>query len=351
MVRPMDEARTLAEVLAHVERARRDNRDHYVHLRDLRFEVANAQPAPLHEQIALACSAAGAPARIRLREDGWPRVFRFLDLPGRFGDQLPASMTVNTLNYKLAARADEMALLRVRAQDGAAVLRGLLRPSHVRLDDQQILQQLLRLAGATELRPVNVAVREDLFHLRLIDGRQVDVGRGGERDPVHPGLDIYNSETGAGPLSVGRCLFRVVCANGLVFPERAGRTRRWRHAGSDAAVLRQQLAESLRGAIAEVRAITERYRSLHGVALAEPTAVLETFMRAYKLGSPRGRAGERILLELSRTGDLFGRSLFDFVQAVTAVARTLDVDKRLKFEAAAGRLVADGGVVTAPRSS
>ncbi|HOX27290.1 MAG TPA: DUF932 domain-containing protein [Candidatus Krumholzibacteria bacterium] len=349
MVRPAYPPSTLAGVLDLVESARRDNTDHYVHLRDLRFEVANPQPVPLHEQIALACAAKDAPARVRLREDGWPRVFRFLGLPAGFGETLPASMVTSSLNYKLAARADELALMRVRHAEGSAVLRGLLPPSHVRLDDRQVLQQLLRLAGASELRPVNVAIREDLLHVRLVDHREVDVGRGQERDLVHPGIDIHNSETGAGALSVGRCLYRVVCANGLVFPEGRAQLRRWRHAGSDAATLRRQLAEALRASLAEMRGLTDRYRGLHGVPLVEPGETLETFMRAHKLGSPRGRTGERILLEMGRTGDLFGRSLFDFVQAVTAVARTLDVDKRLRFEAAAGRLVAEGGVVAPPR--
>ncbi len=41
MVSPRYEAKTLTEVLERVDQIRRDNRDYYVQLRDLRFEVAN----------------------------------------------------------------------------------------------------------------------------------------------------------------------------------------------------------------------------------------------------------------------------------------------------------------------
>jgi hypothetical protein len=339
MVRPRYDASTLAGVLKVVQDARKDNQDHYVQLRDLRFTVVNDLPAALHEQLGLACADAKAPGRLSIDAEVWPRVHRFLGLPRGFGDRLPASMVVNNLNYLLASRADEMALLRVRPQGERAILRGILPPAHVRIDDLQIVRQLARMPGTGDLKPVNISVREDHFHLRLIMPRESNVGRGRDRDPVYPGLDIYNSETGAGRLAIGHCLFRMVCRNGMLFHQDIGDKRRWRHDRADGEVLRQQLAEELRLSVAGIADLVKRYRALHAVPLQGPAEVLAEFMRTHKLGSPQGRTGERILLEMGRTGDLFGQSVFDFVQAVTLVARTLDVEKRRKFEAAAGQLV------------
>lgn len=342
MVQPRYQSETLADALACVREARDGNRDHYVHLRELGLEAASGLPGSHHEQLALACTADDVPDRIVLREESLARLTRFCRLPAQFGEALPASMVASNLNYVLRSRADDLVLLRLGHQDGRAVLRAVLPAAHVRIDDAEVVEQLLRLPGSGDLSLSHLDIQEDRLHLRLLAPRTVDVGRADQRDPVHPGLDIYNSETGAGRLGVVRCMYRVVCANGLLFRHDSAATR-WRHARSDRERLRAQLAETLRLALAEANQLTTRYRELHGQPLRAPVESLAVFMREYKLGSPRGRVGERILLELGRTGDLFGRSTFDFVQAVTAVARTLDTDRRRRFEAAAGELVRRGG--------
>jgi hypothetical protein len=339
MVRPADSARPLADVLDHLERARRDNHDHHVNLRHLRFVVATELPGAVHDQLTLQCDAPGVPGPIHLREAAMPRLLRFLGVPSGFGQALPAAMVAANLNYLLRARADELVLLRLRRADDHTVLRAMLPASHVRVDDTALLGRLLRLPGARELRVAGAEIGEDRFHLRAIRPRSVNVGRDGQ-DPVHPGLDLYNSETGAGSLGIVQCLFRVVCANGILLRQGAGSARRWRHAHHDGDRLRSELAEALRRAAADTGRLADRYRQLHHEPLEEPAARLDAFMQRHRLGSVRGRTGERILTELNRTGDLFGsRSLFDFVQAVTAVARTLEVEKRRRFEAAAGELL------------
>jgi hypothetical protein len=342
MVQPRYDSETLADALAYVREARADNRDHYVHLRDLRLEVASSLPAPHHEQLALACTDDGVPDRIALREESLARLARFCGLPAQFGEALPASMVASNFNYVLRSRADDLVLLRLRHQEGRASLRAVLPAAHVRIDDAEVVEQLRRMPGSGDLSLAHLDIQEDRLHLRLLAPRTVDVGRADQRDPVHPGIDIYNSETGAGRLGVVQCMYRVVCANGLIFRHDANATR-WRHARGDRERLRAQLAETLRLAVAETNQLTTRYRELHGQPLRAPAESLAVFMREYRLGSPRGRVGERILLELGRTGDLFGRSAFDFVQAVTAVARTLDTERRRRFEAAAGELVRRGG--------
>ena len=49
---------------------------------------------------------------------------------------------------------------------------------------------------------------------RLLHCDPFDVGDG-ELDLIYPGLDVLNSEVGAGPLKIRLCLVRQVCTNGL----------------------------------------------------------------------------------------------------------------------------------------
>lgn len=328
----------LATIRARIGEVRAHHRDEHVRLGELSFEPITTSFGPLHEVLALRRETTGEV--ITLGASSLPRACRFLRVPPPYVEKLPTALAANLLNYHLQARGDELALLRLDQQDDLR-LRALLPASFVRIDDTLLADLLATLEGADTLRAANCSVLEDHLHLRLVQDAPFAVDEPG-RDLVFPGIDVYNSEVGAGPLRVRLCLVRQVCTNGVTISERLDERLRLDPRRQDHDQVRNVLADALTRALAASRDLQGAYRQLTTVQVPAPVQALEAFMRRHHLGSPRGRAAELILAELLRTSDLFGASLFDFVQAVTAVAGTLATHQRLQFEDAVGALMVRG---------
>ena len=332
-----DGAPDIAAILASVRAVHRGDHDAYVRLDAMSFAPLHENPGPLHENLGLRCEDVVSGGVIRLRAESLPRVCRYLDMPPSYAESLPASLAASLLNFHLQARGHELALMRLNHGDDLT-LRALMSASRVRIDDAAIVEVMGALPGIDALRAAHVSVVEDHFHLRLVHTEPFDVGDRRE-DLVYPGLDIYNSEVGTGPLRVRLCLVRQICTNGMTISERLDESLRIDPHRLD----RDQVAVVLRRAIGagleSSRRLQDHYRRTHKVRLTDPAGALDAFMRQHRLGSPRGRTGERILGELHRNRDLFGLSVFDFVQAVTSVSQTLDTGRRLEYEDAVGQLM------------
>jgi len=324
---------------ASIRKVRGHDRDHHVRLGDLSFEPTTIRSGRLHEVLALRRETTGD--LIALTEASLPRACRFLRVPPHYAEKLPAALAANMLNFHLQARGDDLALLRLTERDDGLKLRALLPASFVRIDDAMVADLLADLDGTDTLRAAHCDVLEDHLHLRLVHDTPFAVDGAG-RDLVFPGLDIYNSEVGTGPLRVRMCLVRQVCTNGMTISEQLDERLRLDNRALDHDQVRTVLGHALTGALAASRELETSYRRLHDVQLPAPVHALEVFLRRHRLGSPRGRTSELILTELLRTSDLFGASLFDFVQAVTSVAGTLGTDQRLAYEDAVGHLMVKG---------
>jgi hypothetical protein len=328
----------LPALRASIREVRSHDLDHHVRLGDLAFEPTTTRSGALHEVLTLRRETTGE--MIALTEESLPRACRFLRVPPHYAEKLPSALAANMLNFHLQARGDELGLLRLTERDGLH-LRALLPASFVRIDDAMVANLLADLKGTDTLRAAHCAVLEDHLHLRLVHDTPFAVDPAG-RDLVYPGLDIYNSEVGAGPLRVRMCLVRQVCTNGMTIGEQLDERLRLDNRAIDHDQVRNVLAHALAGALDASRNLEPAYRRLHDVRVPAPTRALEVFLSRHRLGSPRGRTSELILAELLQTSDLFGASLFDFVQAVTAVAGTLGTAQRLAYEDAVGQLLVKG---------
>lgn len=333
-----NQAPDLPALAASVRAVRGRNLDHHVRLGDLAFEPTTTRSGDLHQVLALRRETTGE--EIALTAASLPRACRFLRVPPHYAEKLPAALAANMLNFHLQARGDELALLRLTDRDGLH-LRALLPASFVRIDDAMVVDLLAGLHGADTLRAAHGVVLEDHLHLRLIHVAPFAVDGSG-RDLVYPGLDVYNSEVGSGPLRVRLCLVREVCTNGMTISELLDDRLRLDPRALDRDQVRAVLSRAFTGALDASRHLEGAYRRLREVQLPAPARALEAFLRRHRLGSPHGRTGELILAELLQTSDLFGASLFDFVQAVTAVAGKLGTEQRLMFEDAVGHLVVRG---------
>ncbi len=111
--------------------------------------------------------------------------------------------------------------------------RAFLSRRYRRLDNfelaEAVLPTLLEMQGA---QVVSCELTETRMYLKVVSARvQADVKVG---DPVQAGVCISNSEIGMGSLRVEPLVYRLVCTNGMVSPDRHTRNR-FTHLGRAAA--------------------------------------------------------------------------------------------------------------------
>ena len=153
-----------------------------------------------------------------------------LEIPKRYYDRLrneaPALYRSN-VHHWLNEEPNRRMVRGRRNDDDSVTGRAWLSDRYRRLDNIEIAKTLLPEFEnlGTEVRFHNAAVTDSSFYLRATFPsyeRAVKVG-----DPVTWGVQIRNSEVGAGTLSISGFVLRLVCTNGMV----ATRELNARHVG------------------------------------------------------------------------------------------------------------------------
>lgn len=160
----------------------------------------------------------------RLNDTARQQLASRLNVPLPFAERLrteePAlyDRTFNTLLH----RKDEQRLIRTNGDD---TCRAFLSKNYKIMDHDEFLRTVLPLLSLNSCLNVQEAFLSD-SHLQLSitleeNDRHVRPG-----DPVKYGVVLLNSEVGLGSLSLSSFIYRLVCSNGLVVPEREGSLRR-----------------------------------------------------------------------------------------------------------------------------
>lgn len=253
----------------------------------------------------------------------------------------------NNLNTWLRSDGDRRML---RTLDGE--VRAVLSDRYRRLDNfdlaENVLPILQRLDGA---RFESVELTETKMYLKVVTPRvEIEIAPG---DVVQAGLVITNSEVGCGTLSVQPLVFRLVCRNGLIVPDR---TLRKTHVGRAIQVEDElvnvfrddTLAADDRAFFLKVRDVVEAAVSvttLRQIAVkmqktrdipltGDPVTTVEVLANRYTLNDAE-RSG--VLRHLIVEGDL---SAYGLVNAVTHYSQYVeDYDRATEFEALGGRLI------------
>lgn len=103
-------------------------------------------------------------------------------------------------------------------QNGSKLARAFLSDRYRRLDNEQVLEQIIPALGAIPgLQITECELTENRMYIKAVTPRiagEVKVG-----DHVQAGLVISNSEVGAGALNISPLVYRLVCLNGLIVPD------------------------------------------------------------------------------------------------------------------------------------
>ncbi|WP_334184853.1 DUF932 domain-containing protein [Novosphingobium sp.] len=301
--------------------------------------------APTNWSFGQLCSLVGAPASY-LR-----------NLPG-------ALAGVNLQHGLLSHRGDHVKLLETR--EGRTELRAVTGPDYGRIWDHELVAAVMQIAGngtgdtrwkvpgvldwssmtynphvdVTNDNTTLYASDRDVFLFLVDDTNPIEAGKlpNGDPDLFFRGFFTWNNEVGSKSLGIGTFYLRAVCMNRNLwgvenFEEISIRHSKFaagRFAQQAAPALKQFANSSARGFIEGVRTARER---LVARSDEDQTAFLRT------RGFSKADTSRIIATVLNEEGHP-PASIYDFVQGISAVARTKPhQDDRLEWEGKARRLL------------
>ncbi len=333
-------ARTVASNEVRVE-ARREDGDR------LRLMLPGEadEIAPTHWSFGQLCSLVGAPS-------GYLR-------------QLPAPLAGINLQYGLKEHRSEL-VKTYTTEEGRTELRAVTGPDYGRIHDHELVEAVMRIAGngtgdtrwkvpgvldwGTMRHNPNVDVTadtttlyasdRDVFLFLCDDLNPIEAGRlpNGEPDLYFRGFYCWNSEVGSRTLGIASFYLRAVCQNRNLwgtesFEEITIRHSKYaatRFAGEAAPALNCFADSSASSFVSGIRAAREKI-------VARSDEDRTEFLR--RRGFSKGDTARVIDTVLAEEGHP-ARSVFDFVQGITAVARGEPrQDARLDLELRAKRLM------------
>jgi hypothetical protein len=284
--------------------------------------------------------------------------------PSAYLRQLPAPLAAINLQYGLTShRAEQVKTLEF--DDGRVELRAVTGPDYGRIYDHELVSAVQKIAGngtgdtrwkvpgvldwGTNIYNPFVDVSaetttlfasdRDVFLFLVDDLNPIEAGYlpDGSPDLFFRGFYCWNSEVGAKTLGMASFYLRAVCANRNLWGVEDFQQITIRHSKYAANRFAREAAPAL-----ENFANSSAMPFVNGVKAARATIVAKTdddrqdFLR--KRGFAKAETTKIIETVLKEEGHL-PQSIFDFVQGITAVARTKPhQDARLDMEARAKKL-------------
>jgi hypothetical protein len=286
--------------------------------------------------------------------------------PSGYLRQLPAPLAAINLQHGLLNHRAEL-IKTLETEDGRTDLRAVTGPDYGRIWDHELVAAVQRIAGngtgdtrwkvpgvldwgtmkhnpyvdITRDTTTLYASDRDVFIFLVDDGHPIEAGRlpNGEPDLYFRGFYAWNSEVGSRTLGIASFYLRAVCQNRNLWGVEGFEEINIRHSkfaanrfASDAAPALTRFANSsTAGFISGIKAARETF-------VARDDDDRETFLR--KRGFSKLETARIIETVLNEEGKK-PESVFDFVQGLTALARTkTHQDTRLDLEAKARKLMA-----------
>lgn len=333
-------ARTMESRAMRVE-ASRDNAEQL----SLVVPGQNQPIAPTHWSFGQLCSLVGAPAS--------------------YMRGLPAPLAGINLQHGLVRHRPEL-VKTLEAEDGRIELRAVTGPDYGRIWDHELVAAVMKIAGngtgdtmwkvpgvldwatmthnpfvdVTKETTTLYASDRDVFLFLVDDTHPIEAGRlpNGEPDLYFRGFYCWNSEVGSKTLGIASFYLRAVCMNRNL----------WGVEGFEEITIRHSKFATHRFAHQAAPALTSFANSspapfVAGIRAARQRIVARTdedrksFLR--KRGFSKGETAKIIETVLQEEGHP-PESIFDFVQGMTAHARTkTHQDGRLELEAKAKTLL------------
>ena len=286
--------------------------------------------------------------------------------PAGYLRQLPAPLAgINMQHGLLSHRAELMKTL--ETEDGRTELRAVTGPDYGRIWDHELVAAVMKIAGngtgdtrwkvpglldwatmthnpfvdVTKDTTTLYASDRDVFLFLVDDAHPIEAGRlpNGDPDLYFRGFYAWNSEVGSKTLGIASFYLRAVCMNRNIWGAEGFEEISIRHSKFAANRFAHEAAPAL-----EQFASSSPMPFMAGIKAARSQIVArddddrQSFLR--KRGFSKAETEKIIATVLDEEGHP-PRSIFDFVQGITALAREKPhQDARLEMEGKAAKLLA-----------
>ena len=358
--RPDDERYlSLSELYASVKGRAEHSRTRTVESAAIRVEAHRDEP----EKLALVLPDAEAP--VAPTHWSFGQLASLVSAPAAYLRQLPAPLAGINLQYGLTNhRAEQVKTMEV--EGGRTELRAVTGPDYGRIYDHELVSAVQRIAGdgvgdtrwkvpgvldwstgiynpmvdVTKDTTTLYASDRDVFLFLVDDMNPIEAGTlpDGSPDLFFRGFYCWNSEVGAKTLGIASFYLRAVCQNRNLWGVEDFQEISIRHSKYAANRFAHEAAPALANfADSSPQPFIQGIRSARERIVARSDEDRTDFLR--KRGFSKAEAGkivETVLAEEGRPPE----SVFDFVQGITAVARSKpQQDARLTMETRAKKLL------------
>ena len=358
--RPDDERHlSLSELYASVKGRAERSRTRTVESAAIRVEAHRDDP----ENLALILPEADAP--VAPTHWSFGQLASLVSSPAAYLRQLPAPLAGINLQYGLTShRAEQIKTL--ETEDGRTELRAVTGPDYGRIYDHELVAAVQKIAGngtgdtrwkvpgtldwssgvynpmvdITKDTTTLYASDRDVFLFLVDDMNPIEAGKlsDGSPDLYFRGFYCWNSEVGAKTLGIASFYLRAVCQNRNLWGVEDFQEISIRHSKYAANRFAHEAAPALtRFADSSPRPFVEGIRAARERIVAHSDDDRTDFLRKRGFSKAEtARIVETVLAEEGRPPE----SVFDFVQGITAVARSKpQQDTRLEMEGKAKKLL------------
>ena len=358
--RPNDERYlSLSELYASVKGRAERSRTRTVESAAIRVEAHRDDP----ENLALVLPEADAP--VHATHWSFGQLASLVSAPAAYLRQLPAPLAGINLQYGLTShRAEQIKTL--ETEDGRTELRAVTGPDYGRIYDHELVAAVQKIAGngtgdtrwkvpgtldwssgvynpmvdITKDTTTLYASDRDVFLFLVDDMNPIEAGKlsDGSPDLYFRGFYCWNSEVGAKTLGIASFYLRAVCQNRNLWGVEDFQEISIRHSKYAANRFAHEAAPALtRFADSSPRPFVEGIRAARERIVAHSDDDRTDFLRKRGFSKAEtARIVETVLAEEGRPPE----SVFDFVQGITAVARSKpQQDTRLEMEGKAKKLL------------
>ena len=358
--RPNDERYlSLSELYASVKGRAERSRTRTVESAAIRVEAHRDDP----ENLALILPEAEAP--VAPTHWSFGQLASLVSAPAAYLRQLPAPLAGINLQYGLTShRAEQIKTL--ETEDGRTELRAVTGPDYGRIYDHELVAAVQKIAGngtgdtrwkvpgtldwssgvynpmvdITKDTTTLYASDRDVFLFLVDDMNPIEAGTlpDGSPDLYFRGFYCWNSEVGAKTLGIASFYLRAVCQNRNLWGVEDFQEISIRHSKYAANRFAHEAAPALtRFADSSPRPFVEGIRAARERIVAHSDDDRTDFLRKRGFSKAEtARIVETVLAEEGRPPE----SVFDFVQGITAVARSKpQQDTRLEMEGKAKKLL------------
>ncbi|MBL4793901.1 DUF932 domain-containing protein [Henriciella litoralis] len=358
--RPNDERYlSLSELYASVKGRAERSRTRTVESAAIRVEAHRDDP----ENLALILPDAEAP--VAPTHWSFGQLASLVSAPAAYLRQLPAPLAGINLQYGLTATQAEQ-IKTLETEDGRTELRAVTGPDYGRIYDHELVAAVQKIAGngigdtrwkvpgtldwssgvynpmvdITKDTTTLYASDRDVFLFLVDDMNPIEAGKlsDGSPDLYFRGFYCWNSEVGAKTLGIASFYLRAVCQNRNLWGVEDFQEISIRHSKYAANRFAHEAAPALtRFADSSPRPFVEGIRAARERIVAHSDDDRTDFLRKRGFSKAEtARIVETVLAEEGRPPE----SVFDFVQGITAVARSKpQQDTRLEMEGKAKKLL------------